>query len=389
MRDEKRAEFGALLLLRTGTDPFSEQEIALAESLASATVAIRKNRLVESFRGLFEGLIQLTVGAIDEKSAYTGDHCRNVPIITELIADAACADREGPFKDFTLTEEQRYELRIAALLHDCGKVVTPVHVMDKATKLEKIFDRIALVETRFEQLRRDAQLRSMARGLAAARLEGEPPRDPVLASELAALDAALAFLRECNRGGEHMADDACDRVREIAARHRWTLHTGEDRDALEPDEIENLTIRRGTLNHAEREVIRHHVVATMRMLEQLPFPPDLRNVPAIAGAHHERMDGTGYPLRLRADQLSVQARILGLADVFEALTARDRPYKPGMTLRQTLAILASMSEEGHIDRDLLALFLRDRLHLQYAIAHMSPGQIDAEFQDAIEELTSP
>jgi HD-GYP domain-containing protein (c-di-GMP phosphodiesterase class II) len=390
MRDEKRAELGALLLVRTTPEPFSEQEIALAESLASqATVAIRKNRLVESFRGLFEGLIQLTVGAIDEKSAYTGDHCRNVPLITEMIADAACADRNGPFKDFTLTEEQRYELRIAALLHDCGKVVTPVHVMDKATKLETILDRIALVETRFEVLRRDARLRSMARRLAATQLDGATDADAVLAAELRALDADLAFLRECNRGGEQMADSACDRVREIAAQRRWMPDTGEDRGALDPDEIENLTIRRGTLNPAEREIIRHHVVATTRMLEQLPFPPDLRNVPAIAGAHHERMDGTGYPRRLRADQLSVQARILGLADVFEALTARDRPYKPGMTLRQTLDILATMSAEGHIDRELLELFLRDRLHLHYAIAHMSPGQIDAEFQAEIEELTSP
>jgi HD-GYP domain-containing protein (c-di-GMP phosphodiesterase class II) len=390
MRDEKHEAVGALLLLRTIARPFSEQEAALAGSLASqASVAIRKNQLVESFRGLFEGLIQLTVSAIDEKSPYTGDHCRNVPILTELIADAACADRYGPMKGFHLSEEERYELRIAALLHDCGKVVTPVHVMDKATKLETIFDRIDLVETRFEVLRRDAMLRVLSRRLIEAGLEIEPKPAAELEAELERLDDELCLLQNCNFGGEDMDESIRDRVRAIAARHRWSTRSREIRGVLEDDEVENLVVRRGTLNDAERRVIEHHVVATIKLLEQLPFPRGMRGVPAIAGAHHERINGGGYPLHLRGEQLNTQARILGLADVFEALTARDRPYKPGRTLRETLDILEEMAEQDHIDRRLYDLFVRDKVHLRYAAEHLSPEQIDPEFHEELEQLTGP
>lgn len=390
MWDERRENLGVLLLVRAGSGDFTGQQCALAESLASqGAVTIRKNQLVESFRKLFEGLIELTVGAIDEKSAYTGDHCRNVPIITELIADVACDDSTGPFKDFDLSAEERYELRIAALLHDCGKVVTPVHVMDKATKLETITDRIHLVETRFELLRRDATIRSLARQIHASGAQIETHCDAALSADLAALEDDFAFLVGCNQGAERMPDDAVERVRRIAKRHTWVNRRDEVCDALTEDERTNLVVQRGTLNDEERKIIEHHVVATTKLLERLPFPKDLRQVPAIAGAHHEKMDGTGYPLRLRADQLSVQARILGLADVFEALTAKDRPYKPGRTLRETLAILERMGEEGHIDPDLLEVFLREKVHLRYAVDHLSPEQIDPEFQAELEELTGP
>jgi len=390
MRTETEETIGAVLLLRTDDRDFSDDDAAVAFSLASqAAVAVRKNRLLESFRSLFEGVVDLTVRAIDEKSAYTGDHCRKVPILTEMIADAACGAASGPWKDFELNENERYELKIAALLHDCGKVVTPVHVMDKATKLQTITDRIEVIESRFEVLRADLRFRALQGRLASGGVDPDVDTDAELTSELELLDDDLAFIRRCNRGQERMSDADCDRIRAIAARHTWVDEAGRERAILAEEDIANLTVRRGTLNDAEREIIQEHVSLTIRMLEALPWPREMRGVPAIAGAHHERVDGGGYPLGLRASQLNVQSRILALADVFEALTARSRPYKPGRTLTETLAILGHMASEGHIDADLYELFLEEQIHLKYAVEHVAPGQIDGAHQQMVELLTNP
>jgi HD-GYP domain-containing protein (c-di-GMP phosphodiesterase class II)/HAMP domain-containing protein len=374
MRNMEREVIGVLQLVRPpAADPFDLDARHLAESLASQTaVALTRDRLAGEFRGLFEGLIQLLVRAIDEKSPYTGAHCRRVPILTEMIADAACGTQEGPLKDFTLSEPERYELRIAALLHDCGKVTTPVHVQDKSTKLETLFDRIGVVDARFEVVRRDlelAQLRSPTRDEAA------------LATAIRQLEDDRAFLRHANRGVEYMAEAHRARVRAIAARWRWRGPDGREVPLLTDEEVENLTIERGTLNAHEREIINQHVVATIQMLEELPYPRSLRNVPAIAGAHHERMDGQGYPNHLRREQMSLQARILGLADVFEALTAKDRPYKEGMRVQTALDILGSMKDEGHIDADLFDVFVREKIYLRYAARWLDPEQIDEDLLD--------
>jgi HD-GYP domain-containing protein (c-di-GMP phosphodiesterase class II)/HAMP domain-containing protein len=378
MRNHEGHVIGVLQLLRTGG--FDAESLALAESLASQTaVALTKHRLAGEFRGLFEGLIQLIVKAIDQKSPYTGEHCRRVPILTELIADAACATTQGALKDFTLSEAERYELRIAALLHDCGKVTTPVHVQDKSSKLETLFDRIELVDARFEIARRELELAALRRRLPA----GAPGDDAALAAELRALEDDRTFLHGANVGGEFMPPEAQERVQAIAA--RWRIQ-GQDGPApiLTDEEVENLCVSRGTLNEREREIINHHVVASIEMLEQLPYPRSLRNVPAIAGAHHERMDGQGYPQGLVRSQISLQGRILGLADVFEALTARDRPYKPGMSLKRALSILESMRDEGHVDPDLFEMFVRDKVYLRYAAEYLDPEQIDL---DLIDETT--
>ncbi len=376
MQNHEGTVIGVLQLVRP--EGFDAERLALAESLASQTaVALTKQRLAGEFRALFEGLIQLIVKAIDQKSPYTGEHCRRVPIITELIADAACASREGALKDFSLTEAERYELRIAALLHDCGKVTTPVHVIDKSSKLETLFDRIALVDARFEVTRREIELEA-----ARARLPAPTPElDASCAERIAQLEADREFLRWCNAGRERTKPEDLERVREIAARWSWRSPDGTVEPILNDEEVENLCVRRGTLNPAERQIINHHVVASIEMLEQLPYPRALRNVPASAGAHHERMDGRGYPQGLVRDQISTQGRILGLADVFEALTARDRPYKKPMALRQALSVLESMRDEGHIDGDLFEIFVRDKVYLRYAAEYLDPEQIDEELMD--------
>jgi len=377
LRNHEGVVIGVVQLLRAGG--FSAESLALAESLASQTaVALTKHRLAGEFRALFEGLIQLIVKAIDQKSPYTGEHCRRVPILTELIADAACAAREGGLKDFTLSEAERYELRIAALLHDCGKVTTPVHVQDKSSKLETLVDRIELVDARFEIVRRELELTALRE-----RTGERTDADPALAERLAALEEERVFLRAANVGGEFMTPEAQARVRAIAERWSWRTPAGETESILTADEVENLCVSRGTLNAREREIINHHVVASIEMLEQLPYPRSLRNVPAIAGAHHERMDGRGYPQGLVRDQISMQGRILGLADVFEALTARDRPYKPGLSLGRALSILESMRDEGHIDGDLFELFVQSKVYLRYAAEYLDPEQIDEALIDEV------
>ena len=354
--------------------PFSPADQRLAESLASqAAVALSNRQLVAQLETLFESFIKLINLAIDEKSPYTGGHCQRVPELTMMLAEAAAATREGPLADFTLTDKDRYELRIAALLHDCGKVTTPVHVVDKATKLQTLFDRIHLIDTRFEVVRRDAEVRkwrSIAEGMVAE------IADATYRDFCRQLEADREALRRANIGCEKMADADIEQVRQIAGRYRWTAPDGRQQAFLNADEAENLTIRSGTLTAAERDIINHHIVATIRMLEQLPWPKHLKNVPEYAGGHHERMDGKGYPRGLQRDQMSWQARMMGIADIFEALTAKDRPYKEGMGLAQALEILERFSQSGHIDADLYEVFVKGEVFRRYAEAFLRPQQID-------------
>jgi HD-GYP domain-containing protein (c-di-GMP phosphodiesterase class II) len=389
MRNHEDEIIGVLQLINAGGGNdegagFTDTDRRLAESLASQAAVVLTNRLlIDRLEHLFESFIGLINAAIDDKSPYTGGHCERVPLLTMLLADATARTTEGPLAGFTMDEQQRYELRIASLLHDCGKVTTPVHVVDKATKLETLFDRIHLVDTRIELARREAEVEHL-RALLAAREQGRPePDERALQARLHALAEARAFLRHVNIGGEAMSAADQQRVRDLAAGWQVTDAAGERVPLLTADEVENLTIARGTLNTAERQVINRHIELTIQMLEALPWPRHLRNVPEFAGGHHERMDGKGYPRGLTGDQMSVQARMMAIADVFEALTARDRPYKPGKTLTEALTILGQMSLGGHIDPDLFDVFVRERVYAEYARQFMNPEQIDEVVEAAI------
>jgi HD-GYP domain-containing protein (c-di-GMP phosphodiesterase class II) len=358
--------------------PFSTEAEQLALSLASqAAIAITNRRLINDLNKLLESLIQLIASAIDQKSPYTGGHCRRVPVLTMLLADEAHNAKDGPLKDFCMTPEDRHELEIAAWLHDCGKITTPEYVVDKATKLETIYNRLETVRTRFEVLRRDAEIASLKQRLAAAE-RGQPldsaALDGELQGELEQIDEALRFVERHNTGGEFMRPEDQQRIREIGQR-RLRID-GKEHPLLSDDEIYNLTIAKGTLTPEEREIINHHIVATIDMLEALPFPKHLQNVPEFAGGHHERMDGKGYPRGLTRDQMSVQARVMAIADVFEALTAKDRPYKEGMPLSKALSILGRMKEDHHIDPDLFDIFIRHRVFEKYAAEYLDDAQRD-------------
>jgi HD-GYP domain-containing protein (c-di-GMP phosphodiesterase class II) len=351
--------------------PFSSGDQRLAESLASqAAVALTNRLLINHLEALFESLINLINAAIDDKSPYTGGHCERVPMLTMMIAEAVNNCQVGPLRDFTMSDRDRYELKIAGLLHDCGKVTTPVHVVDKSTKLETIYDRIHLLDTRFEVVKRDAEIDMLRSGKSGTDLERE------LGERLREIEEDREFLRRTNIGGEFMRDEDLARVNAIARKYRWRGPQGELHDFLTEDELKNLTIRAGTLNAEERNIINHHIEVTIEMLEKLPWPRHLKNVPEYAGGHHERMDGKGYPRGLTRDQMSVQARCMGIADIFEALTAKDRPYKKKKTVGESLAILGKFKQTGHIDPDLFDIFMWEKVYEKYAKEFLDPDQLD-------------
>ena len=359
---------------------FSDADLHLAESLASqAAIALTNRLLINHLELLFESFINLINAAIDDKSPYTGGHCERVPVLTMLLADAVDHCGVGPLKKFAMTERDRYELKIAGLLHDCGKVTTPVHVVDKATKLQTIYDRIGLIDTRFEVIKRDMDIERLNARMEA--LTNDAPQalheiERESSARLAEIGADREFLRRCNIGSESMSPDDSERVRQISAKYRWQDTDGKPSDFLSDDEIENLTIRAGTLTQDERRVINHHIDVTIRMLESLPWPRHLKHVPEYAGGHHERMDGKGYPRGLKREQMSLQARCMGIADIFEALTARDRPYKKGKTLSESLTILGKLKLNGHIDPDLFDVVMWEKVYLKYALQWLDPQQID-------------
>jgi response regulator RpfG family c-di-GMP phosphodiesterase len=261
------------------------------------------------------------------------------------------------------------ELRMAAWLHDVGKITTPEHVVDKSTKLEKVYDRISDVKTRFELLKREYQLaiQENKNNKAGNSLEK-------MAGEIKTLDEEYQFLVQVNRGSEFIKDEMIERIKKIGKR-KWRANS-QTLTLLTEDEIYNLSVRRGTLNDEERNIINNHAAVSYKMLSGLPFPKKMRHIADYAAAHHEKLDGTGYPLGLKADQLFLQSRIIAIADIFEALTAKDRPYKKGKTVVEALKIMELMVKDQHIDADLFELFIQEEIYEDYAKRELAQQQID-------------
>ncbi len=404
------------------------EQLAFVRAMSGfAAVSLESRQLLEMQEALLSSFIKLIAGAIDAKSPYTGGHCQRVPELTRMLARAAVDSREPPFQDFDMDPDQWEALEIASWLHDCGKVTTPEYVVDKATKLEGIHDRIHEIRMRFEVLKRDAVIsywQQLAAGGEAA------PLQRALQEEWKRLDEEFAFVARCNQGGEFLAPEALERLQQIGER-RW-MRTLDDRLGISAEalrrrqrtpaaplpveerlladkpehlveregtdpaqagntwgfrmevpeykmnqgELYNLSVARGTLTPEERYIINHHIVQTIVMLEKLPYPRHLGEVPLIAGCHHETMDGQGYPRRLTREQMPLAARMVAIADIFEALTASDRPYKKAKRLSEALAIMGRMAEAGHIDPDLFRLFLDSDIPGEYGRRFLKPEQRD-------------
>jgi HD-GYP domain-containing protein (c-di-GMP phosphodiesterase class II) len=386
LRDHEDKSIGILILVnaqdrrKESILPFSDDDQRLVETLASqAAVAMTKNKLLDDFKRLFDALTELVATAIDEKSEHTGNHCRRVPALAMMMAGGVNRTDQGLHKNTMLSNEELYELRVAALLHDCGKVTTPTHVMDKGKRLETIFDRMELVDARFEVLKRDAELAFLRKRMSV--LKGEDGEavskiEQDIEERFLEIDADREFLRRCNQGPEFVTEDMQQRIREIAGKYRLAHGQGEAEPFLTEDEVRNLSVSRGTLTTAERQLIEYHVTATVKMLEGLPYPKSLSKVPEIVASHHERIDGRGYPKGLSGEEIPLQGRILAIADVFEALTAKGRPYKKPNTLMEALRILGFMRQEGHIDPELFQVFLREKVYMSFAEEFLDPDQMD-------------
>lgn len=337
-----------------------------------AAIALNNLLLVDELKKLLDAFIRVIAEAIDAKSSHTSGHCQKVPLLAELITKAVCDDT-GTFADFSFDEDQWYELRVAAWLHDCGKLATPDSILDKATKLHTLHDRIEMVAARYASLRHQIQAQFWQRQATSGDADQQQ-----LDAQLQELDAELEFLRRINQGAEFLSPEHKARIEQIAKR-QWLDADGMAQPMLNEDEAYNLLVERGTLTKEERDIINDHIVVTNRMLESLPFPRKLRRVPEYAGNHHERMDGTGFPNGLTREQLSIPARIMAIADIFEALTASDRPYKQPMKVSQALKIMRRMRDDNHIDPDLYHVFVTARVWESYAKQALQPQQLD-EFE---------
>ncbi|WP_028865174.1 HD domain-containing phosphohydrolase [Psychromonas aquimarina] len=418
---------GMLAVINDHQELNAQGKQSFIQAIASfSALAVEAQLLLAEQKALLQSFIHLIAGAIDSQSSYTGGHCARVPELTKMLTQAACRQEDGQFKDFSLNDEQWEELHIAAWLHDCGKIVTPEYIVDKATKLETIYDRIHEVRMRFELLKQQAHS-SYWKGLA----EGQDKEQLLKHKEtiLTTLDEEFAFVAECNIGGEFMSDDKIQRLNKIAQRtwtrtldnklglsrqeklrHKdiqenlpveepllsdraehlikrehaeltapgnpWGFNMKTPQYRFNRGELYNLSIQRGTLTDEDRFVINGHMVHTIVMLSQLPFPKHLENVPVIAGGHHEKIDGTGYPRAVPAQELPVTARMMVIADIFEALTASDRPYKERKTLSQSIKIMSFMVKDKHIDEQIFKLFLSSGTYLQYARQYLLEEQID-------------
>lgn len=360
---------------------FSEDIVGIVGSLASqASIALTRVQLIQGLKDLLYSVIQSIAAAIDAKSPYTNGHIKRVVILTMMIAEAVNRSSEGKYADIQFSIDELEELKLAAWMHDVGKISIPEHIVDKSTKLETIFDRSEVVDTRFRlisEIIKNRKLEEIVKALSdKADHEIISKIEVQYSAELEQLEDDRKFIASCNIPNEFMTDERIERVREIAAR---TYESGgEIFNWLSADEVTNLCIRKGTLTDRERKIIESHAAITLEMLSRLPFPKRLTHVPEYAAAHHEKLDGSGYPKGLTADELSLQARIMAIADIFEALTAKDRPYKKPMKIAQAIKILGFMEKDKFIDPDIYRLFLDSGLYMEYAKAELDPSQFDED-----------
>lgn len=383
LRNHENDIIGVLQLLnaidkKTGkVVKFSKKCEEIAASIASqAAVALTNNRLIHDLANLFDSFIKSIAAAIDEKSPYTGGHVRRVVWLAMALAEKINKCNHGYYKDVFFTPDEMNELRISAWLHDIGKITTPEYIVDKSTKLETICDRITLLKTRFEILKRDYEIKLLKEKILTECEKDIKISEKDFEGYYSKLKDDLEFLMKVNQGAEFLDDSALERLKAISKRSFFM--DGSEVPLITEDELYNLSIKRGTINNEERLLIQNHATLTYKMLSKLPFPKKLKQVPHFAATHHECLNGSGYPFGLKENHLPIQSRIIALADIFEALTAKDRPYKKAKTLSESLKIMTFMAKDRHIDPQLFEFFIKEKIYLDYARQELSPAQIDIE-----------
>ena len=379
MKNHEDDVIGVLQLLNA-TNPvndqvisFSQDYVNLSESLASqAAVSITNAKLISNMTELFEAFVKVMATAIDEKSPVTGGHIRRVADLTITMAEVIHNHEDGAFKEIKFSPDQMYELRIAAYMHDIGKVTSPVEIVEKAKKLQTIFDRIHYVRLRMDYMIQKVKLEGQEKKITL--LENKADTSEVKKIEadsekqIQELEEIRAIINKCNEPGEFLEDETLERLKEISQR-TYLDNEGQEQPFLTEDELVNLSIRRGSITEAERKKMQDHAAVTLRMLKQIPFTKKLKNIPSFAGAHHEFINGNGYPLGLKGDEIPFEGKLMAVTDIAEALTASDRPYKKAMPLETVYRILRSMSEKGELDNDLVELFIDQEIYKIYQEKH--------------------
>ena len=343
---------------------------------AQASIAIINATLIHELQESFELFITTISSVINTKTKETGEHVRRVSMIADMLAKAIHNSKTGKYKDVIYSKEELKQINLAALLHDVGKITTPEYIMNKSKKLEKICDRITLVDERIEILKRDVEIEFLNKELALLKSNQTVPDnfDSEKENALASLEEIRSFLHECNVGSEYLDNDKIKRLATLA-QMKYQLK-GESVLLLRDDELENLSIQRGTLTFKEREIIHNHAHVSVEIIESIKFPKSLKLVPDIACNHHEKLDGSGYPRQLTAKDLTLEDRIMILADMFEALSASNRSYKVPNTMNEILEILKRYIDQGHMDGDLVKFFFESGTYREYAKNELYPEQQD-------------
>ena len=379
MKNHDNDVIGVLQLLNA-TNPTNKQVIAfsqdyenLSESLASqAAVSITNAKLISNMTELFEAFVKVMATAIDEKSPVTGGHIRRVADLTLTMAEVIHNHDGGTFKDITFSPDQMYELRIAAYMHDIGKVTSPVEIVEKAKKLQTIFDRIHYVRLRMDYMIQKVKLEGQEKKIALLEKKADTSEIKKIEADsekqILELEEIRAFINKCNEPGEFLEDETLERLKEISQKTYFD-NEGQEQPFITEDELVNLSIRRGSITEAERKKMQDHAAVTLRMIKQIPFTKKLKNIPSFAGAHHEFINGKGYPLGLKGDEIPFEGKLMAVTDIAEALTASDRPYKKAMPLETVYRILRSMSEKGELDSELVELFIGQEIYKIYQEKH--------------------
>jgi len=399
MRNHENEVIGVLQLVNAKNPdtgeviPFSPDFVSLTESLASqAAVSITNARLINDMENLFESFVEVMATAIDEKSPVTGGHIRRVANLTMVMAEELHKTDQPPFQKIHFTPDNFHELRVASWMHDIGKVTTPVEIIEKSKKLQTIFDRVHLVDLRMQYIIQNTRLEATRTRLSIMENGNSTEAIKQLEKEteqtIAELNDTRTFLLQSNEPGEFLEDEKIARLEEIAKR-TYLDGEGKEQHYLTADELHNLSIRRGSINTEERQIMNNHAQITLDMLNKIPFTRKLKNIPRYAGAHHEFINGKGYPLGWKGDEIPFEGKLMAITDIAEALTAKDRPYKKSMPLDQVYKILRSMAEKEELDNELVEFFINKKVYEVYQEKFENPESTQSPAKISLQNKKDP